>query len=667
MRLASAHLGVSALTPMTPDPVRAPEAGGGPLAAGTEQLQLMLSDRFVQSGHAGSPGVPAPLVVALGDTDVLRPDLDRAAGSRGAATVHLTSDSVLVGPWGGGEDPQRGCGHCLAIRWQRLRERYERDVLETGTGLRAAGQGSLITDYLADAVWSAYEGAFVAYSRRPGGLSGVTWIDSATLGVRTVSLLAEPRCPSCAEGELDTAESAVLQLTARRKPDGTSYRLRGPGDYRLPVDALANPVCGVLGVRTNVDLVCPTTAPVSGGATTRVATDGLVDISWSGHTTSYAGSRNVALLEGLERYAGTARRRNADFVVDSYANLRGQALDPRECGVYRPEVYENDARLAPFSEDRRIAWVWGYSLRDERPLLLPARSVHYGDTTAAENFVYESSNGCAGGSCLEEAALFGLLELVERDAFLLGWYGGASLTEIDLAGWEDVPTRALLDRAWLHGYDVRVFDNRIDLPIPVVTAVATKREGGAGLFCFAAGASLAPELAIRAAISEVVSFVPTLARRVRERWDELDAMTEDFTKVRVLADHTVLFGMPRMARHASRYLKPKTKLPFAEVYRDWQEGRPSSSTLLDDVAFCRDQLVAAGHDVIVVDQTSSEQRSMGLASVATVVPGLVPLDFGWEKQRALHLPRMFSAFRRAGWRTTDLLESELHRVPHPFP
>ncbi|MFD3453296.1 YcaO-like family protein [Streptomyces sp. NPDC058691] len=31
------------------------------------------------------------------------------------------------------------------------------------------------------------------------------------------------------------------------------------------------------------------------------------------------------------------------------------------------------------------------------------------------------SNGGAIGSCMEEAVLFGLLELIERDAFLLGW------------------------------------------------------------------------------------------------------------------------------------------------------------------------------------------------------------------------------------------------------
>jgi ribosomal protein S12 methylthiotransferase accessory factor len=53
--------------------------------------------------------------------------------------------------------------------------------------------------------------------------------------------------------------------------------------------------------------------------------------------------------------------------------------------------------------------------------------------------------------------------------------------------------------------------------------------------------------------------------------------------------------------------------------------------------------------------------------VSVVVPGLLPIDFGWRKQRALHMPRTRTAFRRAGWRTTDLEPGELHLVPHPFP
>src|SRR5690606_26898833 len=102
-------------------------------------------------------------------------------------------------------------------------------------------------------------------------------------------------------------------------------------------------------------------------------------------------------------------------------------------------------------------------------------------------FVQECSNGCASGSCPEEALLHGMLELIERDAFLLAWYGAARLAEIDPATCRDESVHFMLDRVNLLGYDVHLYDTRADLPVPVVTAVAVRRDDGLGKLCFAAG------------------------------------------------------------------------------------------------------------------------------------------------------------------------------------
>jgi len=49
------------------------------------------------------------------------------------------------------------------------------------------------------------------------------------------------------------------------------------------------------------------------------------------------------------------------------------------------------------------------------------------------------------------------------------------------------------------------------------------------------------------------------------------------------------------------------------------------------------------------------------------VPGLVPIDFGWRRQRALHMPRLRTALREAGRLSRDLRSDELNPAPHPFP
>ncbi|RKE17537.1 TOMM precursor leader peptide-binding protein [Streptomyces sp. TLI_171] len=630
--------------------------------AARDRMERQLAER------AAADSIPAPLVAVLGGTDLLRPEPADAARRRARATVHLTAQTVLIGPWGGGPDTPPTCGTCLAMRWQRLRSRTERDALETGDAATLAGPGlPPLPDHAVDAVWALHRLTADAAGHQDG-LPRVSRLDLETLRVQTVPLLAEPLCPSCAaEHPEEPAGRAVLPLVSRPKPAPDRRRLRAADSYRLPEAALANPVCGVLGAGTWSDVVSPTTAPVAGTVFMR-GYAGLSDVTWSGQANSFRASRSLAFLEGLERYAGTHRRSPAPLLTDSYHHLGAAALDPRACGTYAPRTYAEDPMLGPFDPDRPIPWVQGWSLRDQAPILVPARLVHYSAGVAADNFVFECSNGCAIGSCLEEAILFGLLELIERDAFLLGWYGNAPLPEIDLSASTAPALRAMLDRARLLGYDVHAYDNRIDLAVPVVTALAVRRDGGAGTLAFAAAAGFDPEETVESAVSEILTYIPHLPGQVRERPAELAAMAEDFDLVRRLPDHAALFGLPQMARHARSYLEPAAPArPVAELYADWAEQCPRGTDLLDELLYCRDRLTGAGHDVIVVDQTTPEQRRLGLHTVATLVPGLLPIDFGWTRQRALELPRLRTALRRGGLRATDLAEDEIRRVPHPFP
>lgn len=640
-----------------------------PMALARSALQAALTDRL---GH----DIP---VVPVGATDAAATPGERGApdpwaAGRPGARVHLTASAVLIGPWGG-DGTAPACGRCLAMRWQRLRSRSERDALETGgpDGPRPAGVWPLLTDHTHDAVAALCSALLEGPGAEPPAtrpadraLPQITRLDLTSLRIRTYPLLADPLCPDCAPVPVPAAPRP-LALAPRPKPDPDGYRLRPASSYPLPEEALANPVCGALGGGTWSDVTSPTTAPVAGSVFVR-GYAGLNDVTWSGQENAFSTSRTLAFLEGLERYAGTHRRRRATPVTGSWTDLRDDAVDPVVCGLYDPLTYRDDPLVDPFDPDRPIPWEWGWSLRDDRPLLVPSRLVHYSAGLAADNFVFECSNGCAIGGGLEEAILGGLLELVERDAFLNAWYGNARLTEIDLTTVSGRTAPAMAERAALQGYDVHVLDNRIDLTVPVCTAVAVRRDGGPGILSFAAAASLDPRAAVEGALSEVLTYIPHLSRQTEERRDELEAMADDFDRVRHLKDHAQLYGLPRMAGHARSYLRPLAVRPFEEIYQGWEStGRPRSGDLRDDVRAVIGELGDAGHDVIVVDQTTPEQERMGLRTVATLVPGLLPIDFGWNRRRAPLMPRLRTALRRGGHRTTDLTDSEIRMVPHPFP
>ncbi|MFD3494419.1 TOMM precursor leader peptide-binding protein [Streptomyces sp. NPDC058690] len=598
-----------------------------------------------------------------------------AASPHGARVpVRFYGRHAVVGPFPGpGTGKQRPCVQCLERRWQSVRSVALREALELGSGTRGVGDSPHVTPFAADALAGLISARLGGAGPTTGAFPAVHLVDLQTLMSRYYPLVPDPECPGCGRDETDTAEAAALSLRSAPKLRPGTFRVRDIGDYELPIEPYANPVCGSLGPSVVQDVSSTSTSATIGCFSMRSG-QYLRETFWGGHADSFAESLRIGVLEGLERYAGMRSRAKRAEVRDSLDGLRARgehALDPRVCGLYTPEFHRANPRVTPFSTVREIPWVWGYSLRDHRPVLVPEVLTYYHAPGLENRFVQESSNGCASGGCLEEAVYFGLMEVVERDAFLLSWYGQAALPEIDPRTSSRPATRHMVERLEMYGYEARFFDTRISFPIPVVTGVAVRPDGGPGRMCFGAGAGLDPEAALAGALCEIATDAVNLQGRTERDEKRLRAMAHDFHKVEALHDHPLAYGIPEMGDHAHFLIgEPGAPRPpsrsIAELYGDGS-ALPVSDDLRDDLTRCVEAVATAGFDVIVVDQTMPEQRDLGLTTVGVLVPGLLPIDFGWTRQRALGLPRLRTALREAGLRDRDLVDADLNPAPHPFP
>ncbi|MGW7312115.1 TOMM precursor leader peptide-binding protein [Streptomyces sp. NPDC054865] len=596
--------------------------------------------------------------------------------------VRLYRATVVVGPvHPAAADTPGPCAVCLERRWIRLRPLREREALETGTAQHAAGPGPAAPHHWSAPTVAAALHTLAARTVRTDatGLAAAPVLEVSTTDgtVTEHALLADPDCPRCGTRAPAPAPSLEGFPASRPRPHPDAPRLRDWHSYDLPRNALVNPLCGALGSRTHHDTHSPVTESVSGSLRLgghRTGRSGLYEIAWAGHTDTHERSETVALFEGLERYAGQrpwGRGPATRMSLDELTARGLPALDPRPV-LHAPEFYARHPDThKPFRPDERVDWVWGHSLVRDAPVLVPQHLVHYGPRRRGESLLSSNSNGCATGSCLEEAALFGLLELIERDAFLLSWYGAERLPEIDLDSATATPRRAAL-RARLEGlgYRVRLFDLRVDLPVPAVLCLVRRRTPGPGNIVLSAGAALTAGDAVDSALQEVASLLPHHLRSIAAREEEARAMVTDYGLVRDLDDHDLLYGLPEMERHVP-FLRPYEDgpvrpVPLREAFADWEARGPRPADLLDDLTACVDLLREVSEDVIVVDQTCPEQRACGLRSAAVVAPGLVPIDFGWEEQRALHHPRLRTASWRAGRRPAPLRDEDIHRHPHPF-
>ncbi|MEU2998543.1 TOMM precursor leader peptide-binding protein [Streptomyces sp. NPDC006995] len=677
----------------------APTAPPAPDVSGLEESTRLLGEllRAALARHAGAAVTVAPDVRPLGVRDAFAAD-GRQPGA-GAVPVRHYGRHVVIGPLPPPSGlARRPCARCLERRWQAVRSVSLREALELGSGTRAAGPSPYVTPFAAEAVAGVIAARLAGGGPDTGAFPAIHLVDLQTLAVRHYPLVPDPECPGCGQREPDSDEAAVITLKPAPKLRPGGFRVRDLRDYELPVEPYANPVCGSLGPSVVQDVSSTSTSATIGCFSLRSGPY-LRETFWGGHADTFADSVRIGVLEGLERYAGMRPRARHAQVHASLDALRAEgraAVDPRVCGLYSDAFHRTNPRVRPFTPDREIPWVRGWSLRDSRTVLVPEVLTYYHAPGLENRFVQESSNGCASGGAWEEAAYFGLMEVVERDAFLLAWYGRAALPEIDPRTSSRPATRQMVDRLEMYGYEARFFDTRITFPIPVVTGVAVRPDGGPGRMCFGAGAGLDPEAALAGALCEIATDAVNLQGRTERDEQRLRAMATDFAKVEALHDHPLAYGIPEMGDHADFLLgAPGSVRPPARSFDDLYASDPASGSgrgrgggsrgrgggsrggahpvlpvsddLSEDLRRCVDAVAAAGFDVVVVDQTMPEQRDLGLRTVSVIVPGLLPIDFGWTRQRALGMPRLRTALREAGLRTADLTDADLNPAPHPFP
>ncbi|MFI9613370.1 TOMM precursor leader peptide-binding protein [Streptomyces sp. NPDC052023] len=635
---------------------------GAPAAPGPSPVRLMaglLRTALDGQGHGGV----AVTVRALGFGDAFT----EAPGpcEQGSVPVHLYARQAVVGPLTA--DGGSPCPQCLTRRWQAVRSVALRDALELGGVTHESGPWPYAVPFAAEALASLVAQAQTSPAGEP--FPDVLVLDLETLSVRRYPLVPDPRCPACSRPLADTPEGAVVTLASAPKHAPGTFRLRSIEAYDIDVAAFANPVCGALGPSVVHDVSSTSTSATIGCFSMRSG-EYLRETFWGGHAGSFGASARIGVLEGLERYAGMRARGKRTTVTGTLDEFGADAVDPRRVGLYSETFHRENPHVVPFAPDREIPWVWGFSLRDREPRLVPEILTYYHAPGLENRFVQESSNGCASGGCVEEAVYFGLMEVVERDAFLLAWYGQQPLPEIDPATSARPATRHMVDRLAMYGYRARFFDTRITFPIPVVTGVAERLDGGLGRMCFGAGAGLDPESALDAALCEIATDAVNLRGRSERDEARLRAMAEDFSRVTALHDHPLVYGIPEMGVHADFLLRaPVTRAPLAVADLRWPDasGAAASPDLRDDLERCVAAVCAAGFDVVVVDQTLPEQRLLGLHTFSVLVPGLLPIDFGWSRQRALGMPRLRTALREAGLRERDLEAADLNPAPHPFP
>ena len=371
----------------------------------------------------------------------------------------------------------------------------------------------------------------------------------------------------------------------------------------------------------------------------------------------------AAIAETVERYSATYRPDHA-IIQASWRDLtaRGDnAVSPRHLRLFTDaQLAEPGFPFVGFTDDLTISWVPGINLASGERTWLPASLVFLSapPREPAGHIGYGTSNGLAAGCTWDEAALSGLLELVERDGFCTAWHNGLSMPQIDPASDPEVST--FFDRhVRPAGLPVALVDLSGFGQVPSVLAVVRNDNNDTAPIGLGAAAAADPRRAIVKAVIE--AFQTRMWMRAEQRAGMALPPDTDFTaEIRSFHDHIRLYSGPGLIEHTRFLDASRDRVAVGDLPA--VPGARPRQVLLGVL----ERLAPQGVDVYLADATSPDVRSGGAMVARVFAPALVPLD-AWYRARFLGVPRLRQRPVELGLVPRPRRDEELTAYPHPFP
>ncbi|HEX8170599.1 MAG TPA: TOMM precursor leader peptide-binding protein [Thermoanaerobaculia bacterium] len=454
------------------------------------------------------------------------------------------------------------------------------------------------------------------WTRHPDAPARLLTFDTRTLEQRSHAVVRLPHCAACGSSPRPFAPLVLESRTKAFTSDG-GHRAAPPEETYARYEHLIGPLTGIV---HHVERAAgdPGMLNVFTARHHYVTGAQEIPIRSFGKGMTAAQARAGALCEALERYCGTLRG-DEPSLRSAYNALGDAAVHPHSCLQISERQYEEREewnRHAPpllwiperFDESQETDWTPAWSLTHERLRYVPLAYCYYGASAA---FARADSNGNAAGTCMEDAILQGLLELIERDAAGIWWYGRFRRPAVTT----HIPyVEAMTREHAARGRQLRLLDITTDLGISVCAAISIGDDPQGFLAGF--GAHLDPRLALTRAVTEANQLLAIQRIRRPFRGDDPDWS----------------FLEPEGSRALSSTIAP-------------------SNDLRTDVLAIVDALRALELEVLVVDQTREE---IALPVVKVIVPGLRHFRPRFAAGRLYDVPH------RLGWTPRPLREEELN-------
>ncbi|WP_066265348.1 YcaO-like family protein [Heyndrickxia acidicola] len=324
-----------------------------------------------------------------------------------------------------------------------------------------------------------------------------------------------------------------------------------------------------------------------------------------------------AKLEYLERYAASLKLE--ETISDCYTNISKSAINPIKLGVYSNSqcIQQN---LSIYSNSLVIDWVKGQSLVSGEYLLIPEQYVQYLVPNIKNRFIYESSNGCAVGNTFEEASLFSILEVVERDVFMNFWFSKDKATRIDI----NVEPKLSKKVQYFNdlGYTLDFFYINNGLNIHVVWGLLRSNNIHNYFYSITGlGCHLKLQHAIEAAFKEIYNVFIGFEKNKFLIEKKIQSIKSGI--ISNLEDHLYYFA----SFDSMEIIEDKINILENVDVDDLKINNFMSIDISDELQYVVKNLSKKYTDILIVDQTNNYLKAFSLNCTKAILIGSAPLDF----------------------------------------
>lgn len=369
-----------------------------------------------------------------------------------------------------------------------------------------------------------------------------------------------------------------------------------------------------------------------------------------------------AIGETIERYCSTVSHFD-NLIISAYSDLSVPAVHPSRFSLFSSEQYSNlNFRYKEFSEKSNVGWYPTTSLSTGIETLIPTvyLFVPYNCKSEHGEVSIRSpiSTGLATAKSVVEALIKSLLEVIERDAFMITWLNRLSMPQIDIKSFKDTEVEStirLFDRT---PAEIKFYWLRMDHSIPTILCVLRGKSENAPSTLVGLASNPSPERAALLALEEAgIGYIWVYENRRQNPSFKGDSR---FSNVDDLHKHQLVHAFDSRLINSIDFLgDQQSTVSINDI--------PAINFSTDDLLLKHlvDDLSKVGMEAFASRLTTADIAELGFEVTRVIIPEAQPLDISHDNQH-LGGARLRTVPEKIGI-SRGIAVGEFNTDPHPFP